>query len=570
MHEFAILRELLIVLGVSLPVTYLLQRLRVPTVVGFLLAGVLIGPSGLGLIRDPESVREMAEIGVVLLLFVIGLKFSLRELLRMKALVLGAGGLQVALTIAASAGIGWYGGYSPSQAVFLGFLVALSSTAILLKLLEDRGELGSPQGRLSVGISLFQDLAVIPMILVVPLLASAGTASWGEAALALAKSLGVLGGFLVVAQFLYPWFLERVVRARNREIFMLAVVLVALGTAYLASLAGISLALGAFLAGMVISESEYSYQIVSEITPFRDIFNSIFFVSIGMLVDLSHWWSEPAAAFGLAAGIVGLKALVVVLVALAFGFGLRISLLAALALGQIGEFSFILAQAGVEHRLIEGAFFRQFLSASALTMALSPFAVLLSHAFTGRVFGPQPAGEGAEAGAQRGPAPARSHVIIVGYGINGRNVANLLREMDVPTIILELNPFTIRRLREAGEWAIFGDAVRRPVLLQAGVKQARALVVSIPDPGSCRQIVAQAKELNPSLPILVRTRYVGEVSELHRLGAEEVVAEEFEASLALAGRLMALYGMAEEEIEKKKESIRQEDYRLLREERKGI
>ncbi|MBI2132213.1 MAG: cation:proton antiporter [Candidatus Tectomicrobia bacterium] len=569
MHDLPILRELVIVLGTSLAISYLLHRIRVPTMVGFLAAGVLIGPGGLGLVRDPRAIQGMAEIGVVLLLFVIGLKFSLAGLFRMRSTVLGAGALQVALTVAAAAGAARVWGLPPAQAILWGFLAALSSTAILLKAYEERGEIDSPQGRLAVGILLFQDLAVIPMMLLIPWLGGSGPAGWGQAAWALATSVALLAGFLFAARFLFPWLLERAECTRSGEIFMLAVVLTALGTAYLAGLGGISLALGAFLAGMVISESEYSYQIVSEVAPFRDIFTSLFFVSIGMLVEPALWWSQPLATGGLALAVMAVKGLIVALVALALGAGPRVALLAALALGQIGEFSFVLAQAGTARGLMEPGHFRLFLAASITAMALTPFAIQLSDFLAGRLFSPRLDENGRRQAAPPG-AGAHGHVVIVGYGLNGRNVANLLAEMQAPYAILDLNPVTVRRLRRAGEWVIFGDAARRPVLLQAGVRYARALVVSTADPAACRQIAAQARELNPSLAILVRTRYSGEIAELHRLGAEEVVADEFEASLALAGRLMALYGTGGSEIAEKQASIRSASYQLLRKERKGI
>ena len=569
MHDLPILRELVIVLGTSLAVSYLLHRLHVPTMVGFLAAGVLIGPGGLGLVRDARAIQGMAEIGVVLLLFVIGLKFSLADLFRMRNTVLGAGALQVALTVAAAFGAARLWGFSPSQAILWGFLAALSSTAILLKAYEERGEIDSPQGRLAVGILLFQDLAVIPMMLLIPWLGGPGPAGWGQAAWALAKSAILLGGFLVAARHVFPWLLERVVRTRSGEIFMLAVVLAALGTAYLAGLGGVSLALGAFLAGMVISESEYSYQIVSEVAPFRDIFTSLFFVSIGMLVEPALWWSQPLSTAGLALAVMAAKGLLVALVALALGAGPRVALLAALALGQIGEFSFVLAQAGAERGLIGPGHFRLFLAASITAMALTPFAIQLSDLLAGRLFGARPDDIAKRLPAHLG-AGAHGHVVIVGYGINGRNVANMLAEMRVPYAILELNPATVRRLRRAGEGGIFGGAARRPGPLQAGGRFARALVVSTADPAACRQIVAQAREANPSLAILVRTRYSGEIAELHRLGAEAVVADEFEASLALAGRLMALYGTGEREISERQAAIRNECYELLRKERKGI
>lgn len=566
MNDIPILRELVLLIAVSLGATYLLKKLRVPTIVGFLVAGILIGPGGLGLIHDPHTVEVMAEIGVVLLLFVIGLKFSLRDLLQMKTLVLAGGGLQVGLTVALSAGFAFLWGYRIAEAVFLGFLVSLSSTAIVLKLLEERGEMDSPQGRLGVGILLFQDLAVIPMMLLVPVLGATGAFSPETLLLSLLKPFAVLGFFLVVAWFVFPWFLERIVRTRSRELFMMAVALAALGTAYLAGLVGVSLSLGAFLAGMIISESDYTHQIVSEISPFYDLFSSVFFVSIGMLVDLAFWRAEPAAVFGLAGGILLLKITIVFLVALPLRMGFRVAILTGFAVGQIGEFAFVLMQAGAAHGLLDAVVHQSLLSASVLTMAVTPFLLMLGHIAARQLFG-HGAGAGPVAAAtRRAGDDLKDHVIIVGYGINGRNIAHILQSIDAPHLILELNPLTVRRLREGGQRVMFGDAVRRLILLRAGIERARALVVTIPDPAASRQIVAQSKELNPAINVLVRTRYASEVAPLLRLGSDHAVADEFEASLELAGRLMVLYGMDKEAIEDQKELIRQENYRLLIEE----
>jgi CPA2 family monovalent cation:H+ antiporter-2 len=564
MQDIPILRELVLLLAVSLGATYLLKKLRVPTIVGFLVAGILIGPGGLGLVHDPHTVQVMAEIGVVLLLFVIGLKFSLREIVQMKTLVLAGGGLQVGLTVSLSAGFAFLWGFRAVEAIFLGFLVSLSSTAIVLKLLEERGEMDSPQGRLGVGILLFQDLSVIPMMLLVPVLGAAGAVSPETLLLSLLKPFAVLGFFLAAAGFVFPWFLERIVRTRSRELFMMAVALAALGTAYLAGLVGIPLSLGAFLAGMVISESDYAHQIVSEISPFYDLFSSVFFVSIGMLVDMAFLREEPVVVFGLAGGILLLKITVVFLAALSLRMGFRVAILTGFAVGQIGEFAFVLTQAGAAHGLLDAGVRQPLLSASVLTMALTPFLLMLGHVvarrFTGHGAGP------VAAATRRASDDLKDHVLIVGYGINGRNIVHILQDIGAPHLILELNPLTVRRLRKEGQQVMFGDAVRRPILLRAGIERARVLVATVSDPAASRQIVAQAKELNPGITVLVRTRYASEIAPLHRLGSDHAVADEFEASLELAGRLMILYGMDKEAIENRKELIRQENYRLLIEE----
>ncbi len=560
--------ELVVVLGVSLAAVYGLRRIGLPPVVGFLLAGVLIGPGGLGLVKDLHNIERMAEIGVVFLLFGIGLHFSLPDLMRMKGLVFGAGALQVFVTMAAGFGLGRAIGLSPAHGVFLGALIALSSSAIVLKMLQERGETSSVHGRLIVGIAIFQDLAVVPISLLTPLLASGTDASFGDAALALGKSIGMVLVILAAARYVFPWVLERAVRTRLREVFTLTIFLGVLGTALLSAWAGLSLALGAFLAGIVISESAYSQQILAEIAPIKDSLSSLFFVSVGMLVDVRAWVADPVTIFGLTALVLALKLTVVGVVAIAAGFPLRVAILAGFALSQVGEFSFVLASTGLARGLLDTAMHEQFLSVSVLTMALTPFAILLAPKVAGRaervawldrLFGRS---RRRDAFVET-EASLTDHVILVGYGVNGRNVARVLRQLQVAYVVVELNPHTVRELRDMGEEVLYGDASRADVLAHAGIGTARALVLAIADPSLTRQSVAVARGLNAAVRILVRTRYVTEVAGLYRLGADEVVPEEFETSLELAGSVLRAYGASPLMILREQTAIREERYGLL-------
>lgn len=587
MHELEILRSLVAVIAASLLVVYALRRARVPIVAAFILAGVIIGPGGLGVVSERERIDVIAEIGVALLLFSIGLKLSLRDFMRLRLLILGGGGLQVALTTAATAAVAIGAGEPAARAVFYGFLVAQSSTAVFLKLLEERGETDAIHGRFGVSVSVFQDLGTVPMIMLLPLLGGAGLLSLEAAGLTLAKSLGMVALIIVAARSLFPWLMTRVVRTRSREVFTLTTLLVALGTAWLGSLAGLSLSLGAFLAGIVISDSEYSQQALAEIVPLKDALSSLFFVSVGMMVDPAYWLTGPLELFGLGLAVVLGKALIIAGIALGFGLGPRVAVLAGLGLGQIGEFSFILARAGAPHGLIDGERYQAFLSVTVLTLVLAPLATRLSPHLATRTDGmalPPPRtgwkwgrgrGRGREgvaaarsAGADRGHLVVAAdelsdHVIIVGYGINGRNVARVLRRLGVAYTVLELNPLTVGALREQEEPVLYGDAASRDVLIKAGVKRARVVVAAIADPASSRQIVAVARGINPGVRVVVRTRYVAEVEALYALGADEVVPEEFETSLELAGAAMAAYGAPGRVIEQEKAAIRRERYQLL-------
>ena len=598
MHGPPILKDLVIVLTVALAAVYGLRRARLPTVIAFLVAGVLIGPGGLGLVSDRHSIEVIAELGVALLLFSVGLKLSLRDIGRMGRQVLGGGGLQTALTVAAAVALGRLLGVEAPTGVFYGYLLAMSSTAIFLMLLDERGEADSAHGRLGVNISVFQDLATVPMVLSLPLLARTGDPGWGAALLTLAKSLGMVAAIILAARFAFPWLIERAVRSRSREAFTLTTILVALGTAWLGAQAGLSLPLGAFLAGLVVSDSEYSQQVLAEIGPLRDALGGLFFISVGMLAEPALWLHRPLEFLGLSLGVMLGKALVILGVALLFGLGARVGILAGLGLAQIGEFSFLLAQSGASLGLIGGERYQQFLAVSVLTMALTPVAVLLAPRLAApaeRVAWPSlpwtpstssaPAPGGpAEAGADRrgdavgaaaaeaagaagtggaAAAAAPGHVVIVGYGLNGGNVARVLRGLGIPVVVLELNPATVRRAQARGESVVYGDATNRQVLRHTGIERARALVIAIADPVASRQIVAVARSANPGLTVIVRARYVSEVEALHRAGADVVVPEEFETSLELAGAAMATFGASPRMIEREKAAIREERYASL-------
>ncbi len=565
MHPPHILLELVEVMAASILVVYVVRQLRIPAVVGFLLTGVLIGPSGAGFVKDVHDIELLSEVGVVFLLFSIGLKFSLAELVRMRSLVLGAGGLQVVVTIGATMLLASAFGVPLRQAAFFGFLMAMSSTAVVLKLLEDQGQTSSIHGRLTIAVLIFQDLAVVPLMLMLPVLGGQDT-TWQVAATSVLKSLAVIGVILAAARWVFPVILERVVRTRSREIFTLTTFSVALGTAYMAGQAGMSLALGAFLAGLVISESDYVHQIVTEIAPIRDALSSLFFISVGMLVRPELFAAAPVESASLTFGVIAIKAAVLVGIALLMGFGPRVAVLVGLGLSQIGEFSFVLAQVGAANGLLDQVAYGKFIGVSVVTMAVTPLFMTLAPMLSGRaqripwlnrILG-RPGEAPDAADAEQAEAHLENHVIVVGFGVNGRNVVRALRQLEVQYLVLELNPFSVRALRDQGEHAMYGDSTREVVLDHAGIHEARVLVIAVSDPVSSRQTVAVARRLNPALKIFVRARYVAEVDELVRLGATDVVAEEFETSLELCATVMAAYGAPERMILREKEAIRAE------------
>lgn len=561
--------DLLLIFLVSVPVAFLCLRLKLPLLVGLMLTGILIGPYGLGLIRELEAIEILAEIGVALLLFTIGIEFSLSRLKEMKRLVILGGGLQVVFTVAATATVAMLFGRELRQSVFFGFLIALSSTAIVLKTYAERREISSPHGRAGIGILLFQDISIVVMMLMVPVLGGEGDRSTGSVLWSLGGSFLALAAIIGVAWVLIPRFLKFVVGLRSPEIFVLSVILLSLGTAWITSQFGLSLALGAFIAGLVISESEFSHQITADILPFRDVFNSIFFVSIGLLLSLNALVEHISTVAMLVAALFIGKALIVWTVIRLLRFPQRIAVMAALGLAQIGEFSFVLAKTGRGVGLLPEVDYQSFLAASIITMAATPFVIAaaprVGYALQKVLPDRKPEEDETEEDIHlTSSGGLTNHVIIVGYGLNGKNLARVLRAVTVPYTILELNPKVVQRAKNKGEKINFGDATRHELLTHARVEEAYALVLAISDPSSARRTVKIARQMNPDLYIVVRTRYVSEITELLDLGANEVIPEEFETSIEIFSRVLQRYGVARQVIEQQISAIRKQGYEMLR------
>ncbi len=564
-HELPLLKELLIILLAAIPISYVSSRMRQPAIVGLMLTGIIIGPYGLGFISEAAGVEALSEIGVVLLLFTIGLEFSLKRMAQMKRVVILGGGLQVVLTIAAFSAGYYFSGISFSRSLYVGFLFALSSTAIVLKTYFDRAEVDAPHGRVSVGILIFQDLCIVPMMLLVPVLSGREGSSIANILLKLGTAMAVVAGIIITSRYLVPLLLHHIVRLRSSEIFIIFVVVLSVGTAWLTSQFGLSMALGAFVAGVVLSESEYSHQIVADIMPFRDVFNSVFFVSIGMLLSVSFLIGNlPWIAFLLILTILG-KAILVLAVALFLGYSFRVSVMVGLGLAQVGEFSFILAKEGVAQDLLSATEYQTFLAVSILSMIATPFLIQLA----------RPVGSWLERSLFKRRLPdlttteemraaLSNHVIIVGYGNNGRNLAKVLYRVSIPYIVLELNADAVAEARATGVSIIYGDAVRREVLMHVGVMLARVSVIAISDPVAARHVVALIREMNPDVHIIVRTRYISEAADLERLGASQVIPEEFETSVEIFSRVLQYYGVSRNVIARESADIRRAGYEMLR------
>ena len=564
MHELHLLADFVLILVVALGVAWLFSRLKLPTIVGFLAAGVILGPGVTGIVADPDEIALLAEIGVILLLFSIGVELSFEELKHLRKLVFGAGGLQLIGTGLVAGGLSAAFGFGMSKSIFFGALVALSSTAIVLTELRHADELGTAHGRNMLSILIFQDLAVVPLILVVPFLGGeAVTAS--EVLVTIGKAAGVIVGVWVVASYVFPWVSDRIARTQRRELFTMFTVVVAVGTAYVSGAAGVSLALGAFLAGLVVSESPYSEQMIAELEPFKDVFNSLFFVAMGLLFVPRVFVERPVMVLGLIGGIFFLKAVILAAVVMVMGQGLRVALIAGLGLAQVGEFSFILAREGTQFGLLSDPQYGLFIAAAVSTMALTPFLLRAAPRVVDLVSRIVPAGffeAPRELEEQVPEERLRNHVIVVGFGTNGRNVAHALRNLQAPYVVVELNPQTVRD--SVDEPIRYGDATREHILKGVGVEKAKALIVTVSDRMVARHAVGIARRLNPQLTIIARTRFASDVEELYRQGASQVIADEFETSVELLGQTLQAYDVRPGRILREKDDLRRENYGMMR------
>jgi len=559
MVEIPLLGELALVVALAVAVTVVLARLRLPTVAGLLAAGGLLGPFGLKLVEDVHAIELLAEVGVVLLLFTIGLEFSfsrLRHIFRRVAL----GGLaQVLATLGVTVGVALLLGQPPARAGFFGVVLALSSTAIVLRALGDRGELDAPHGRFIVGTLIFQDLCVVPMVLLVPVLG--GGQPGGEVALEIGVALGkaalVVLGTLGVARLLVPRLLRLVDASRSREVFLLAILALCVGTAWLTSLAGLSLALGAFLGGMVVADTEFQHRAMGEMIPLRDAFVSIFFISLGMLFDSRLLLSHPlAVALLLLAFILG-KAFLATLAAVIMRFPARAAFLAGIGLGQFGEFGFVLLKLGRPVGLADPDTTGPLLAAGILSMFLTPLLIRLAPHLTAgeKLLAPLTRLLGVRGIEETEPAehPA-SHVVVIGYGVAGQLVARTLASCSLPHLVLEMNAETVRQARLREEPVFYADATSPEALSHAGILAARAAVVLINDQRAALRVVDTLRRVAPHVPVIVRTRYLGERERLLDLGASEVVAEEVESSVEVLARLLRRMDVPRNQID---ERIRQ-------------
>ncbi len=559
MSELPFLKDLVVIFSVAVAVVVVLRRFGVPSIAGFILAGVAVGPHALGLVSDPHQVEVLAEVGVALLLFGIGLELDLASLRRLWRAVIAGGALQVGLSVGIVAAVGFLLGLPARSGLFLGFLVAVSSTAIVLRGLDARGEMAAPHGRFILGILIFQDLAVVPMMLAIPLLA--GVREPGLAAgVALLETAAILTAVVASAWILVPRLLHWIARTRQRELWMLIVFLVSMGTAWIASLAGVSLALGAFLAGLVVSGSEYRHQALADLMPLREVLASLFFVSVGMLLDPREVGADAALVLGLLAAILIGKFVIVFLVGTALRLSAQVNAIAALALCQVGEFSFVLLRAAEGRDLLPPELASRFLAVAILSMLVTPLALAAGPRLAAgagrlrllrRLLGVPTA---FDAGVEK---KVRSdHVLIAGYGVAGQELARALRDLSVPYVVVDLNPDLVRRARQAGEPVYFGDVTSVDVLSHLGAARAREIVLVIDDPNAAARAVAAVRQVAPRVHLIVRAPFVEDVERLEAVGATQVIPAEIEAAVEVATHVLGRHGARPAEIEAERARIR--------------
>jgi len=565
-----LLQDIIILLGFSAVIVFVLQRLRLPSIIGFLLTGVIIGPYGLSLIKAVEQVEILSEIGIILLLFVIGMELSIKQLMSIKKTVFIGGFFQVGITVLVAGLFYYLLGNTWNESVFVGFLFSLSSTAIVLKTLQDKQNISAPHARNALAILIFQDIIVVPMMLITPLIAGESTDLTASIFPLLIKSAIVIVITFISARYIVPKLMHAVAKTNSKELFLLVTIFLCFAIAFLTSEAGLSLALGAFIAGLIISESEYSHQATSIILPFRELFTSFFFVSVGMLLDLSFFLNNIPVILLLVIIVFLVKSSIAAIAVAILKYPTRTVLLTGLSLFQVGEFAFILSKAGIEHNLLNTQTNQYFLSVSILSMILTPFVIIFSEKITSMFIGISK-----KLGIDGSFIPEKvsgditqheleNHLVIIGYGINGSNLAKAAASSNVPFIVIEMNADTVKREKTKGLPIIFGDATQTHILEAVHLSNARAVVIAISDNNATKAIIKNIRSYSDSLYLVVRTRYVKETPELIALGADEVIPEEFETSIQIFNNILQNFLVPEDDIDQLIDKVRADNYELFK------
>ena len=550
MEELGLLSSMAIVLGAALVGGMAARLLRLPVILGYLVTGIVIGPHVLGWVPEVDDVKTLAEIGVVLMMFTLGVEFSFSTLRQVGRVAVFGGGAQVLVTVALGLAVGTLLGWGGKEAIVFGFLIALSSTVIVLKMLMERGELGSPHGRVMIGILLVQDLSVIPMMIILSSMGESGTI-WTALGWAVLKTALFLGAMFVLGFWVLPTVMSRVVERRSRELFLLAIVCLTFGAAFGADYVGLSIALGAFLAGLFFSESQYAHQALADIRPLRDIFATLFFASIGMLADPSFIAENPGQITAVVAAIVVGKFIIMSLVPLAFGYSAKTIVFVGSGLFQIGEFSFVLAALALSKNVISEHLYSLTLTAAVITMLLTPFSMGLASGLyhrmvqAGRV--PRLFASRSDPEVLGGDRKLSGHVVICGYGRVSRNLGYVLDRRNFTYLVIDIDPRVIDVARAKGIPCIYGDASNPDILARAELTRAKVLVVTMPDPIAAKLVVQNARSINPRLDVVARVHRDEDSEVLRGLGAAELVRPELEAGLEIIRHTLHRFGLTTQE-----------------------
>jgi monovalent cation:H+ antiporter-2, CPA2 family len=550
--------DLALVLLAALSGGLLAQRLGQPLIVGYILAGIVVGPFTTGpTVGNVGNIEQLAELGVVLLLFSLGLELSFRELTTVRGVALGGATIQIALTIALGLGLGLALGWEWRAALWLGALVSLSSTMVALKTIQAQGRLGTLSSRVMLGILVVQDLAVVPLMIVLPEL-SQPSSDLTSVGTAIVRAMVLLGAIVLFSTRVVPPLMAFVARWQSRELFFLATITLAVGVGYVTHVFGLSMALGAFVAGMVVNESEYSHQALSDVIPLRDLFGMLFFVSVGMLLDPAVVWRQLGVVVLVVTVVAVGKATILATVVRAFGYWNVVPLAVALTLFQVGEFAFVLARVGVSINALSADVYALTLNVAIVTMVLTPIVSNLVPVLYAR-FWPRRAREVHEA-ANLPSAGLSDHVVITGFGRVGRSVAEALSRTGLPFVLIESDDRRVQQARAANFPVIYGDASQEVVLGAAGVMKAKAVLVTVPAFAEVRNIVTAGRRLRPDLPVIARADSGDAVRALYGLGVQEVTSPEFEAAIEMTRQALVYFNVPAHDILQVARAVRHEQY----------
>ncbi len=565
--EFTILKDILIIFALSTLVNYIFTKIKIPSIVGYLLTGVLAGPHLTGIISNHENIEVLAEIGVVLLLFTIGLEFSLKHLIRIRKTVFWGGFIQFSLTTFAILGIASLYDLDLKGALFVGFLTALSSTAVVLKILQERSEITSNYGRTVLGVLIFQDLILVPLLLFTPIIGGKSTDILNEILWMGFKSLGIILFVIFGNKLFMNKLLHAIAMTKNQELFLMSILLICLSVAFLTAELGMSLAFGAFLAGLMISESEYSHNAFGHIIPFKDTFSSFFFVMIGMLLDLQFVLNNLGLVMGTVFLVIFIKMIIASGAAFILGHTMRGVILVGLALAQVGEFSFILVKMGDSYNLISDYYYQLFLAVAVVTMSLSPFMIMIAKPLSNAVMKlplPKNFVEGLFPLKQIEIPNLKNHLLLIGKDSRIVSMSVMAKHLKIPYLSIIFDPAIVKARQEKGETVIYGDAQNMPILEKGHTKTAGVIVISIGDLATALSVTQKIRQLNRHAPIIVRTKQIDDAEDLYSVGATQVLPEEFESAIEMFERVLTKFLMPKDEIEATIAQIRKNNYGLVR------